>query len=289
MRTQHKKGTRQYICRICRNIHPLKKCRRFLDMNITKRKQVVKSYGYCANCLAHSHSQGSCFTRTGCKICNKNHHTLLHTHPRLNHRSRKTSPTRTKSNQCRSKLKPKDQEPNRSGSTSRSPTSSEQTSLSSILKQNAVTLLPTILAKISSKNGKVIVKCLLDSGSKSSFITSKIVDKLGLTTLALDDETICPLTLISIYDSDIRIETTLKMNNRVAIHTPSKSLPDSFKKKFQNIMLADSGFYKSGSIDIILGVDVYSKVIREGILSRDGLPTAQNTIFGWIIYGVCSI
>lgn len=287
MRNQHNKGgNRQYICKICRRPHPLRKCRRFLEMNLTKRQQVVKTYGYCANCLAHSHSQGSCFTKTGCKRCSKNHHTLLHAHPRLQQRSRKTSSTRT---QSRPKENQKDQEPDSSRSTSRSKTSSEQTSLSAILKQNAVTLLPTILAKINSKNGNSILRCLLDSGSKLSFITSKIVDKLGLTTLALDDETICLLTLISIYDSNIRIQTTLKMNNRVAIHTPNKSLPDSYKKKFQNIMLADSEFYKSGSIDIILGVDIYSKIISEGILNRDGLPTAQNTIFGWVIYGVCSI
>lgn len=280
--SQHRNGHKDhpFLCRICRKPHSLKRCYRFLEMNVCKRQEVVRTYGYCKNCLAHTHSQGSCFTKTGCRNCHKHHHTLLHTHARLDKPVQSTAHTTTSDSKKQEKV---------SKTQPISTSTSENTSLCAILKQNSVTLLPTVLVSIDTKKGKSVVRCLLDSGSRTSCISSKTIEKMSMTTLALEDETICPLTLSSIHDSDIQIEVILKMNNRIAINTPNKSLPSSFKKKFHNIILADTKFYKTAPVDIILGVDIYSRVIREGVLNRDGLPTAQNTIFGWAFYGLCPI
>ncbi|XP_075151029.1 uncharacterized protein LOC142225137 [Haematobia irritans] len=87
---RNKRSTNQsYICRLCRQSHPLRKCKRFLDMNILKRQEIVRKYGYCTNCLAHEHSGNTCFTTTGCRYCKKAHHSLLHTHARLESKKRK--------------------------------------------------------------------------------------------------------------------------------------------------------------------------------------------------------
>lgn len=80
--SQRKEGdsyrtTSIFACRICRKTHALKYCWRFRNMNTTQRMEAVKKYGYCPNCLAHSHSQGSCFTTTGCGYCQKRHHSLF--------------------------------------------------------------------------------------------------------------------------------------------------------------------------------------------------------------------
>ncbi|XP_075167921.1 uncharacterized protein LOC142240089 [Haematobia irritans] len=275
------KRTSSYICRLCRQSHPLRKCKRFLSMNITKRKETVQKYGYCKNCLAHEHSGNACFTTTGCRFCKKDHHSLLHAHPRLQNTQRKNS-----SSSSSKKPSVKTEKPTVS-STPSTAFNSASTTLSAILKQNAVTLLPTALVSVTTKKGNCVLRCLLDSGSNSSSISSKIVDKLDLTTLTLEEETICPLTLISTHNSDISIDTVLKVNNRISMHTPSKSIPQSYVQHFSNLVLADKDFYKSAPISIILGVDVYSRIISEGFLNRSGLPTAQNTIFGWSIYGIC--
>lgn len=292
-----------YVCRLCRYPHPLRKCKRFLGMNTTNRLQIVHTYGYCKNCLAHTHSQGSCFTKTGCRYCHHHHHSLLHTHPRLqqkNHKESSQKPSsrsqskpkvrtneyiqlskvQSENNVRKTKLRERDLPPK---------PQSVNTSLSAIFKQNVATLLPTVVVQIDSPIGKCNVRCLLDSGSKFSCLSSKTVEKLDLTTLTLDEETICPITLCSVYDSEIKIEATLRMNNRISIHTPEKSIPKSLVKNFHNILLADAGFYKTAPVDIILGVDIYSRVISEGVLNRPGLPAAQNTLFGWTLYGTCSI
>ncbi|XP_075150158.1 uncharacterized protein LOC142241424 [Haematobia irritans] len=282
-------GKQQYLCRLCRCPHALRKCRRFLSMNVNQREHVVKSYGYCINCLAHTHSEGSCFTRTGCKICHEKHHTLIHTNPRLQKQqstSRKRDSTKhTKSSSNRSVSQNNEE---RNTLSNRSNTTTEKTSLSAILRQNSITLLPTIVVKIVCKGQTHKVRCLLDSGARSSYISTRIVDKLALTILTLDTESICPLTLISTYNPEIQLQAILKTNNRVSSTTPRRSVSNSFLKHFNNLVLADPEFYRSAPVDIVLGVDIYSNIVSEGILNRSGLPTAQNTIFGWTLYGLCS-
>lgn len=272
---------KSFKCRICKGNHPLRMCRKFLAMNVTERIRAVRIHKYCPNCLAHDHSQGSCFTKHGCKICNKFHHTLLHINPRLveassssRSRSRSSSPPTTSKN-ARARAP--------SPSTS---LQSKSSSLTAILRQNTVILLPTVLVKIDTTNEHA--RCLLDSGSPISRISRRIVDKLVLTTLTLEEETICPLTLKSRFDSTSKIEGTFRVDNRLTLHTPTRSLPESFKRNFRDLFLADSKFYESAGIDVIIGVDLYPKVLCEGVISKTGLPTAQSTIFGWTVYGSCS-
>lgn len=279
-----------FVCRLCRQVHSLKSCRRFRDMNTLERREAVKKYGYCSNCLAHSHSQGTCFTRTGCGYCHGRHHSLLHVHSRLQESSsiktQNASERPTTSAAARSSKKSAAPVTNSSRTaTSTSGSTTNIKSLTAILQQNVSTLLPTALVTIDGKNGKHYARCLLDSGSRMSSISKRFVEKLGLTSLELDDETICPITLWSCVDAKLKIEATLRVNNRITTRTPKESLPESIKASFKNLVLADKTFYKSSSIDIILGVDIYSKIILDGLFVRAGLPTAQNTIFGIVLYG----
>lgn len=217
-RTKSSKGNlrrNQYICRLCRQQHALRKCERFLDMNTTKRREIVQTYGYCQNCLAHSHSQGNCFTKTGCKYCHHQHHSLLHIHPILEEGIRtRQSPVGSNRIYSRNQSQRHDspsRDLNTRKRTSLATSDTITASLTAILKGNTATLLPTVVVQIDSPKGKQNLRCLLDSGARYSSISSKTVSKLGLTTLTLKDETICPLTLHSVYDTDIMIESTLRM------------------------------------------------------------------------------
>ncbi|XP_065370928.1 uncharacterized protein LOC135963082 [Calliphora vicina] len=276
-----------YPCRICKRPHPLRTCRKFLAMSISDRLRAVRVNKYCVNCLAHDHSQGRCFSKHGCKHCRKFHHTLLHVNPRL---VKDLLPSRS-----RSRSKTPNPEPSNSSSRKESlslnsengPSTSKSATLTAIIRQNTLILLPTILAKIGSTTSHA--RCLLDSGSPISRVSKRLVDKLELTAYSLQGETICPITLKSRYDSNSKIEGTFRVDNRITTHTPTQSLPESYKKNFRDLFLADSKFYESASIDIIIGVDIYPKVICQGVFSRVGFPTAQSTIFGWTIYGPCSL
>ncbi|XP_065364585.1 uncharacterized protein LOC135961628 [Calliphora vicina] len=275
-----------FPCRICKRPHPLRTCRKFLAMNINDRIRAVREHRYCSNCLAHDHSHGTCFSGLGCKHCHKFHHTLLHVNPRLvkdllprrsRSRSRSPSPQRPSTSKKNRSSRPKEEDS--------LPSTSKSASLTSILRQNTLVLLPTVLVKVSSTHAR----CLLDSASTVSRVSKKFVDKLDLTAFTLREETICPITLKSRFDSSSKIEGTFRVDNRIALRTPSESLPENYKNHFRDMFLADSKFNESGSIDIIIGADLYPKVIREGFFSKTGFPTAQSTIFGWTIYGPCSL
>lgn len=77
-RKAHSTERRQKDCRYCQKDHPLRKCKRFHRLNAASRLKVTREYGYCTNCLAHSHELKNCRSRQKCKVCFAKHHTLLH-------------------------------------------------------------------------------------------------------------------------------------------------------------------------------------------------------------------
>lgn len=293
--------SRRFNCRICRSAsHPLRHCQKFLDMNMADRTEAVRRHNYCINCLAHDHSHGYCFSDRGCHHCHKFHHTLLHIDPKLrdlflNKGDRTSSQSRPRS-QSRSPARSPSPRPSTSKASqfrkpkpeSTSPMVKEKASLSALIRQNRIILLPTVLVKVDGKPEKIVARCLLDSGSSVSRVSRKFVQQLDLDTLTLQEETICQLTLRSRFDANVKVDGAFRVDNRISKVTPVESLPETFKRNFPHLFLADPKFYEAAGIDIVIGVDIYPRVIAEGIYSRQGLPTAQSTIFGWTIYGLCS-
>lgn len=129
-----------------------------------------------------------------------------------------------------------------------------------------------------------MARCLLNTGIPHSKVHVTLVEKLDFMRYSLEDQTLCPLTLQSVYDEDSCLEHTFRVE-AIAIRTPTESVPSSIKQHYRNIALADTKFYSSDNIDIVLGMDVYKKVVIPGDISKPGLPDATNTIFGYSISG----
>jgi len=147
------RGTQSYRCRVCRGIHPLRKCQRFLKLSAEKRLRAVLINKYCANCLAHEHSTGSCRSGDRCRTCNRNHHTLLHMHDLG---SRKKSGSKQKS---RSKQQPaspqrsRRQDPPTRQTPAPPPRSASSTpapSLAALLQRHSVNVLPTAVVIVET-------------------------------------------------------------------------------------------------------------------------------------------
>jgi len=56
------------------------------------------------------------------------------------------------------------------------------------------------------------------------------------------------------------------------------------KTKWQNYSLAYPDFNKSGRVDVIIGADLYTQILKKGMAKINGL-FGHNTDFGWIISG----
>ena len=65
-------------------------------------------------------------------------------------------------------------------------------------------------------------------------------------------------------------------------------LDETVAARYSNMILADKEFYVSRPVSIILGANVYSRIIQEGIIMPGGPVLLQNSIFGWLISGPCS-
>ena len=78
---------------------------------------------------------------------------------------------------------------------------------------------------------------------------------------------------------------------RVTCDLPLQPIP--FKTEWSHLTdltLADPDFGRPGRIDILLGVDVFAEVVRQGRRAgRPGSPSAFETDFGWVLAGETNV
>jgi len=307
------RGTRSFRCRICRGIHPLRKCNRFLRLSAEKRLRAVLINKYCSNCLAHQHSGQSCRSKDKCRKCGQEHHTLLHmherssahkrqprsfSHQRRSNRQRSPSTQERRSRHPRSSSKSRSSTPDlRSRSRSGSPTlpshpipaTDQPPNLASLLQHKSTNVLPTALVSLEMGERKYVMQALFDTCSAVSAISASLASTLKLQALPVGEDKVCTATVASRINPELRFEVLLKIVEGLHIRTPLKPLGDSVQARFANLTLADESFHRPSSIFLVLGADVANHVIREGFMpSQNGLPLAQNTIFGWMVSGSCS-
>lgn len=67
-------------------------------------------------------------------------------------------------------------------------------------------------------------------------MSKRFVGKMELYTLEPENVVICFVTLNYCVDTKIKIETILRMRNRIGITTPKQSLNESSKLNFKNFV-----------------------------------------------------
>lgn len=293
--TKVNKGKSNFLCKICRGRHGLRYCEQFLKLSVEKRMKLVISHGYCPNCLAHTHSTGSCFSSLGCKHCGGSHHSSLHIH-------QKGRPQTTSQISKLSNEKPKPSSTPTSTSKSNSiatakilskPPSSSGTSkkvcLEAITSPHVSILFPTAVVEVLIGKRKHYARTVIDQCTTVSQISQRLVKDLNLATTSIGEEKVCSVTIRSRQAPYTTFEAMMSVSDKLSMDTPKKSIPAAIATKFPNMNLADPQFYKSGPFSIVFGADLYSRIIQPGLLpSNAGLPVALNTIFGWVLSGSCA-
>ncbi|XP_045446386.1 uncharacterized protein LOC123654528 [Melitaea cinxia] len=165
-------------------------------------------------------------------------------------------------------------------------------------------LLTTAVMQAESKDGTYFpVRALLDQGSQGSFITEAMVQRLGLKRLAVKN------TIVGVGgDKSVTSKSTVKINlrsrvdprfqvkvNAYILKSVTSLLPvaKATRVEWENLTLddlADPEYHTPNKIDILLGAEIFSQIIQEGIKRNlNGSLLAQDTAFGWIISGVCEV
>lgn len=264
-----------FKCRICvHKSHPLRTCYKFIAMNVVQRQKVTAQHKYCKNCLAHEHPNSrTCPSKACCRICKRKHHTMLHQHQRLQKENDSTQ-QQSKSTSI-AKSTPRASSPN------------HVSTLSTILSAGVVCLIPTAVINIIIDGKPRAVRALLDQCCPFSRVSSALIDDLKIKTFSVAGYSVVTLVLQSRCTDQSQIQGQFRVGNRLSMMTPHRSIDKSVKAKFPHMFLADVEFYRSRSIALVIGSELFHKVIQEGMIQRGGL-VAQNTLFGWAISGNCS-
>lgn len=249
-------------CNYCKKEHSIYQCKDFLDMSVEDRLDQVRRLGLCFNCLRTKHTNKQCLSGP-CRKCRSKHNTLLHIETK-----RQEAPV----------------------------TTAPETFNASCQIQGSV-LLATAQVIVLDKNQKPH-KCraMLDCGSQSHFITTKLCRQLGLDQLPTNISVVG----LNHVSSKIRFECQATIKSRTSnfrteiscfvIDTISEGqaheVDVSLFQLPSNITLADPQFGQLAEIDILLGGALFWSILRDGKISLGkSRPLLQNTALGWVVAG----
>lgn len=163
-------------------------------------------------------------------------------------------------------------------------------------------LLTTALVKAKSRDGSYqLVRALLDQGSQGTFVTESTVQFLGLrktpsrqTVIGVGGEKSATAKSTVILQLRSRIDPTVQINVKAFVLKSVTALLPATKVTRVDWLglgdddLADPEYDRPNKIDVLLGAEVYSQVIQEGIKRNlGGTLLAQDTKLGWILSGTC--
>lgn len=156
---------------------------------------------------------------------------------------------------------------------------------------------------VGSKGEIGTSRALIDQGSEISLVSEHLVQSLNLPRSRSSTSVIgiggkkanttkgsTQFTTRSRFDAFTEVSITVHILPRLTSSLPSTNIQNQNWPHLEGLLLADSNYTTPGSIDLILGADVYSQIIEDGIIKGDlHSPIAQRTKFGWILSGPVSI
>ncbi|XP_075170502.1 uncharacterized protein LOC142242887 [Haematobia irritans] len=286
-------------CRICQQRHTLKDCAKFQQMNVHQRRKEVKEKGFCFKCLCSSHTRDWCRSRKTCLVCNYNHHTMLHVD---NHHGQ--AKLRISNRVPKKGVKPVPRKHDTQSSKSRKVSVSRCPSVSLPSpkerskplvherlhkKPKKHVFLPTALAKVLTPHGHHKTRLMLNSAGLQTIILRSLVSRLKLKTTRENGEEFCAISLQSYYDPAAKIQICGVVKSTFNIALPKSTTEERLQSIYEHLTdLADPHFCKPTNVEIVIGNDILTKILRAGLTQTSStMPIAQSSIFGWIISGTC--
>ncbi|GBM92664.1 hypothetical protein AVEN_160709-1, partial [Araneus ventricosus] len=174
--------------------------------------------------------------------------------------------------------------------------------LSSTNKIKNAALLSTAVVWVYSpiRSAYVQGRVLLDCGSQSHFLTSQFASELGLSKRKIN----VPISGLSGSTTNAKwIASTIICNGnssfsslidllivpKITDFVPSKVLNITQLNIPKRSELADPNFDKPGKIDMLLGAELFYKIIKDGKNHLSSKLLFQNSVFGYIASGTVAL
>jgi hypothetical protein len=268
------------LCLICKGSHAVSVCHKFTGWSVDVREKWVRENRCCFRCLRVGHWAPECKSPVQCTKCTRRHHPLLHTSATgMNDRS--SNPT------CNSQV-------------SREESTAQSSLLGSSTQNSSSVILGTALVHIRDCGGVLhTMRALVDSASQISAITADGAAQLGLRVTrwtapvsglsgasVLNVKGMVTCDIQPRFSNEPFINFTAWVFPTVTGNMPSQSVSSQVADKYKNLALADPSFTIPSKIDLLLGADIFARILNGKRVSvGDSYPVALGSIFGWIIIG----
>ncbi|XP_066906448.1 uncharacterized protein [Halyomorpha halys] len=256
-------------CPFCQNQHFLSRCSKFWNLSLEERKACTGSWKGCSNCLSANYSTSECKSVFTCRFCEARHYRLLH-------EDKPSSNTTSKSIQF---------------------VGFSSASQPELLKCSYI-LGTAKLFIVSPQQEFHTIRAVIDSGSQNSFISRAVVDRLGLSVKPLNmtitglggNSVVKPagsldFILRSRMNGD-EFKTSAIVVNTICPQLPCTPIENHVTRHLSRYKLADDSFHSPLSIDLLIGIDLYPRIISGAPFSAgvDELYL-QPTVFGLVVMG----
>lgn len=250
----------------------------------------------CFNCLKPGHFSKTCKGKPGCNRCRRAHHSFLHqesvraSNTNSQDRTTSTSPP----NVSDSSVLSSGVELGTSASVQSVFPPSEPERVASPV------LLATAWVSVSTAEGRVFhLRALLDQGSTYSFISESHCQTMRVKRRRANLRIHCfgetfggvvrscvDLVLAATTGRGPSFPFTGYVHQCITAYAASRARPTEVWPHLKDLPLADPDYKNNHQIHVLIGADLYGSLLlndlRQGPL---GTPTAQLTIFGWILSG----
>lgn len=265
-------------CNFCRGEHSVYYCKEFLTLTIPQRIIEIRKRKICSNCLrSTAHSTIKC-PAGNCKVCGLKHNTLLHA---------TTIVQESRNADEKSQGEPRATSP-----------SAVIVTTSATSHGNKSVILSTAVVLVCDNQGSYrSCRALLDCGSQANFITKRLLDSLGIKSKAVNISIsgINNATATATQMAQVQLRSRTNsftaaidciVTERITDKIPAFSSRRNDFRLPRNIQLADPQFHISSDIDILIGAELFWRLLCVGqIRASSEHPILQKTRLGWILAG----
>ncbi|XP_066903430.1 uncharacterized protein [Halyomorpha halys] len=232
-------------CPRCEGRHLLGRCYKFLALTLQERNDFIKSSGLCRNSLRSGHHASKCPSEYTCTFCRANHHSVLHVENRSCSSAAITSPKSADFvGHTRVTSGPHDCCPE--------------------------AVMGTACAVLHSAPARL----LLDSGSQYTFVTAELTTRIGGQLQSFDGRIAglggtqvanikgaMTFRLRSLVDDTTNFKVRALVVERITSDLPRRPVPSRVIGDLSSHVLADPCFGVPGPIDLLIGVDLYPRLV----------------------------
>lgn len=165
-------------------------------------------------------------------------------------------------------------------------------------------LLGTTLVHVSSTNGNsLVVRAVIDSGSMITCLSENSARILslkrwsdehckvdGLSYCQIRTRGLSKIKISALNGTEVAQDHPVVILDKITSDLPHVEVPLEVKEKFKNLVLADPTFYLPSCVDMLIGADLFPKIVTgDRLILGDNIPAAINSVFGYLIIGSAPI